>query len=1047
MRLRLFALAVLSGLMAYLGYEASVLRANTPGPAGDVLAFTGTEPGFLSTEGPSSSENYRISALSVFSNVALHVKDNYVDPSRISPKEMLLASLAEIERQVAEVLVEDLGDGRVRISVPDQQKIITVNDVESLWEINLKLREVFRFFEKHLPPQKDVRAVEYAAVNGALSTLDPHSVLLKPDAFSDMKTQTKGEFGGLGIVIAIREGKLTIMTPLEGTPATRAGLKSLDVITRIGDVSTVSMPIEEAVQKLRGPVQSKVTIWVQRKGWPEAKKFVLVREMIKIESVESRLLDDRIGYVRIKNFQQNTGHDLDEQIEKLEKEAKGPLRGVVVDLRNNPGGLLEQAIRVSDKFLSSGDIVTTVGYGNKLREPKRAQWSGSDVDYPVAVLVNNGSASASEIVAGALRNLDRAVIIGEQTFGKGSVQVLYEFADSLALKLTIAQYLTPGGISIQNVGVMPDIELRPAMIEKDSIRLYYTPDSHREATLDKHLDRQKPESEEPEAKATFALTYLVEQDKKEEPPKEDPDDEAAPPDNFREDYPIKLARKVLAGAGKTKRSETLAAAKKIMDDKAAEEEAHISEAIGKLGLDWSAAPAAPKPALSVDLKWVGLGDGRAQAGSELTIEATIKNQSPVTVGRLHAHLDSEHPALRGRELLFGTLAPGASKTASVLIRIPKDSPTRSDFVSLKLSSGDVPLENDAKLGLTTVAMPHPTFAYSYAIDDSERGDGDGVLEKGEGVDLVVLVTNVGQGDAEKTRVRLKSGAGEDLFLEQGLVENLTIPAGETRLARLKFKVRPEVSEKTKLPLELIIIDSSGQGWIEDEINLSAEAPDAQKAVKKKASGVTARDVTVYASARENGPMLGMLPKGSAINQSARVEGFARVELLGEPVGFVHADEIKPGRAAKKTVAELWPSRRAPEIKLEGQLGARVVDTAEIIVSGTITARVLKDMYVTLNDKKVYFSAPPTATTKASPGPTTTGEIERPSDESVRLPFQKPLALKEGVNKIQVVARVDERVLSVATALVLRRAKTEPAVAEARKDDKAARSTTVPRAPN
>ena len=135
----------------------------------------------------------------------------------------------------------------------------------------------------------------------------------------------------------------------------------------------------------------------------------------------------------------------------------------------------------------------------------------------------------------------------------------------------------------------------------------------------------------------------------------------------------------------------------------------------------------------------------------------------------------------------------------------------------------MPLENDAKLGLTTVAMPHPTFAYSYAIDDSERGDGDGVLEKGEGVDLVVLVTNVGQGDAEKTRVRLKSGAGEDLFLEQGLVENLTIPAGETRLARLKFKVRPEVSEKTKLPLELIIIDSSGQGWIEDEINLSAEA--------------------------------------------------------------------------------------------------------------------------------------------------------------------------------------------------------------------------------
>src|SRR5262245_26196695 len=228
MRLRLMILVALSGLMAWGGYQASVLRAGAL-PPGDVLASAGGEPGiFTGNENGSSAENYRISTLNVFSNVALHVKDNYVDPARIDPKELLVAALYRVEREVAEVLVEDLGGGKLRISVPGQQKVVTVNDVQSLWEINLKLREVFRFFEKYLPPQKDMRAVEYAAVNGALSTLDPHSVLLKPEDFAEMKTSTKGEFGGLGIVIAVEDGKLTIISPLDGTPASRASLRAMD---------------------------------------------------------------------------------------------------------------------------------------------------------------------------------------------------------------------------------------------------------------------------------------------------------------------------------------------------------------------------------------------------------------------------------------------------------------------------------------------------------------------------------------------------------------------------------------------------------------------------------------------------------------------------------------------------------------------------------------------------------------------------------------------------------------------------------------------------
>lgn len=1049
MRSRLTILLVLVGLTAFAVHRVTVVRAEqAAAPSAqpsEVLALSGSDPGiFTNSDGPGGSDDYRISSLSVFSNVALHVKDNYVEPSRIDPKAMLVAALEEVERQVAEVWVEEAGPGKVKISVPGQQKIITVDDVESLWEINLKLREVFRFFEKHLPPQKDMRAVEYAAVNGALSTLDPHSVLLKPEAFADMKTSTKGEFGGLGIVISVRDGKLTVMNPLDNTPATRAGLRSYDVITRIGDVSTVSMPIDEAVGKLRGPVGSKVTIWVQRKSWPEARKFVLTREIIKIESVESRLLEDRVGYVRIKNFQQNTGRDLDDHLDKLSKAASksGGLRGVVLDLRNNPGGLLDQAIRVSDKFLATGDIVTTVGYGNKLREPKRAQWSGTDMELPLVVLVNNGSASASEIVAGALKNLDRAVVVGERSFGKGSVQVLYDFADNSALKLTIAQYLTPGGISIQNVGVTPDLALKPAVLAKDGVRLYYEPDQHREASLDKHLDRAKSD-EEVEAKPAQELTYLYEVDEKDEAApaaEEDEGDEEAPPDTFREDYPIKLARQALVTAGKPKRSEMLAAMESLIATRRTDEARRVTEAITKLGMDWTPASATPSPkaAVTAELKLVGANAaGRIAAGTEVSIEARVTNVGDTPVAQLHGRLDTDHPAFRGRELLFGTLAPGASSTWSITARIPKEAASRSDIITLALASHDVALDSTAKLPVITEYVPHPMFAYSWSLDDSERGDGDGVLEKDEGVDLVVYVTNVGPGAADKVSLRLKSAAGEDLFLERGRAEIGAIAPGETRVGKLGFNVRAQQSvEGGKLPLELTIHDPSTGEWLEDELAVIAEPPSAAKLVKRKAQPVVATQETpVWSAAREGAPTLGFLPKGAGVSVVAKLDQRLKVELPEGGVAWVREGDVRPGKPAKKLPTDFVPARRPASIELEGEVGGRTVDTDTIVLSGQVVGRSVRDLYILSNYEKVYYASGPAPA--ASTGP-------RPREDAVRLPFSKQLALKEGLNKIVLVARVDERVITYRTLFVSRLpAAAGPAVAEAAAPSPSAKSLARP----
>ena len=1048
------ALTAACGLMAWSGYKISHLRAGveTP-PLADVLAAAGEESGFLaSAAGAGGDRSYRISALSVFSNVALHVKDNYVEPSRISPKDMLESALNEIERQIAEVVVEDVGRGRLSIRVMDQEKVIAIDDVESLWEINLKLREVFRFFEKTLPPQEDMRAIEYAAVNGALSTLDPHSVLLKPEAFQDMKTSTKGEFGGLGIVISIRDAKLTVISPVDGTPASRAGLKAGDVISRIGDVSTVSMAIEEAVRMLRGPEGSKVTIWVDRKGWPDPRRYVIVRERIKIESVESRLLSGDVGYIRIKNFQQNTGKDLEVQLEGLSKKAKGPLKGLVLDLRNNPGGLLEQAIRVSDKFLTSGDIVTTVGYGNKLREPKRARWSGTESDLPIAVLVNKGSASASEIVAGALKNLDRAVIIGETSFGKGSVQVLYDFADNSALKLTIAQYLTPGGISIQNTGVEPDVSLTPAWVGEEGVRLFYKPEGHREKNLDKHLD-QRGEKQSRNDGPAYDLTYLLEKTS----------DEDAPLDAFREDYPIKLGRELLLAAGTNSGRKIVERGKTFMRSRTAAQGQKIAAELAKLDVDWRARPddaalVAPKvevlmsirPAPPEEPKGKGKNKGKGkakgkaaakkpggpkpiatamtsatvEAGSNIIVEATVRNLADAPMYRVHGTLASEHPAFKGREMMFGYIAPKSSKTWRVKTKVPKEAASRSDVVTLALEDDRGTTGAAGNISVVTKYVPHPQLSYHYVIDDSERGDGDGILEVGEGADFVVVVTNTGPGVADEVSLRLKSAAKEDLFLERGRSTVGRVGPAETKVGRLKFRVPKAQSGRGVLPVELTIYDAGTSEWIEDRIDLVAKPASKGwfKPVKKAARARS--DLQVRAWAEKDAPIIATMRKGADLPTVGATRSMVKVLMQDGLTGWIPTSSVKLRRLRKRTGAKTrlayHPLRRPPTIELQGELAGSVVSTETVFLTGKIYGRKLRDMYVLLNDDKVFFASGPELAKDAAKKPTP-GAWTAPEEQAAVLPFEVPLKLKEGLNKVLVVARLDEQVISYRSLFVSRAA--------------------------
>jgi carboxyl-terminal processing protease len=266
-----------------------------------------------------------------------------------------------------------------------------------------------------------------------LSTLDPHSMLLEPRVYREMTVQTRGVFGGLGFVIAMRDGNLTVMRVLRNTPAQRAGIRAKDVISRIEEQSTINMDLQDAVDRLRGKPHTRINITVARAGWTEPKRISLVREIINIESVpQARLLEGGVGYVKLATFAANASKDLSAAIQQQRTQAGGNLRGLIVDLRGNGGGLLEQAIQIGDLFLSEGVIVKTVGGGDgrRVNEVKEAHADPGDLTgLPLVVLVNNASASASEIVAGALRGNNRALVLGRQTFGKGSVQVLYDFSD------------------------------------------------------------------------------------------------------------------------------------------------------------------------------------------------------------------------------------------------------------------------------------------------------------------------------------------------------------------------------------------------------------------------------------------------------------------------------------------------------------------------------------------------------------------------------------------------------------------------------------------
>jgi carboxyl-terminal processing protease len=940
-----------------------------------------------------------LTKLLVMNRVIHQVNDDYVDPTRIDHQRMMLAGLDAIQKDVPPVLVHYReGAETLKVQVNTAESEFKVSDVSSPWELAGRFREVFAFLQQELKDEEDIELsrVEYSAVNGMLKTLDPHTVLLLPDQFKEMQTSTRGEFGGLGIVISVRDGHLTVIRPIEDTPASRAGLQRGDRIVKINKESTLNMPLGEAVNRLRGKPGSDVTIFIRRKNkadkWGNPRPVKLTRDNIQIASVEHRMLRDSVGYVQIKNFQGNTDRDLRNALAALHKKR---MVGLVLDLRGNPGGLLDQAVQVADTFLDDGPIVTTSSQDPRERTEEFAERGGTEPRYPIVLLINGQSASASEIVAGALKNHDRALIIGEQSFGKGSVQVLYRLQDESALKLTVAQYLTPGDVSIQGVGIVPDIAISPMTVDKENMDLKVDEFFLREGDLEAHLthasatDSQRP---------TVVMGYYLNAQLRQRLIESEPDEEE---NKDQENFLIRFSRNLVVSAKSPKRLQMLRGSEPIIERVQKQETEKVVRDLDKLGIDWSVGPDKGPSKVRVVAK-TSSGDKPTRAGDPFSLQVEVTNEGEHPLYQLRATTQSDNAWFDGRELVFGKLAPGQTRSWTTTLghcstedekrvcRVPRNMIDRADAIVVELEEAHGHAPEPVEVRAIIQALPKPRFAYGLQVADNIRGNGDGRVQRGEQVTLYFTVKNISDVDSFEVQANLQNKSGAGVLLHDGRFRRDTLAAGEDWVVPFTFQVLPDFADE-EATLLFGIVDTELGAAAGHKLNVPISQQEGPVA-KLQASRVVSLQSGTEVRERpdDSAPVIAIVEEPVRLPQTATSGAFARIRLAGGRPGWVAANAVSPaeGKVSKDPPLAWTTGNASPEIEIAA-LDSYVTRDEVFRVQGMATdGQRVRDLYISTSRHKVYY------------------ESNQGSTNPRELAFDAEIPVHPGMNSIMVVARED-----------------------------------------
>ena len=696
----------------------------------------------------------------LLAEVLMHLQLDYVHPEKLDPEKLLQGALTELERMVPEVWVvaklrNKSKEPRLEIRVEKETSVLPVSELHGLYDLHIALQKL----TKHLLQTKiqlTQLKIEQLFARGILNRLDSYSVLLPIDIYQEFNINIGGQFAGVGLVVGTREGQLTVIAPMDGSPAALAGMKPLDRIVAVDDEKTEHLTLDEILHRLRGEIGTPVTLSVLRKGHTKTLTFELLREEIQLESVETFDLESDIQtvrYVRIKNFQKDTSLELKNKLGDLNK-----IDGLILDLRNNPGGLLEEAIRVSDLFLQGKQrIVSTKGPSvSTIHDAKQLFAGGHLQSIPLVVLINRGSASASEIVAAALKQNERAIVIGEQSFGKGTVQTLWDLKDGSGLKLTIGEYLTPSGHSIHNIGVMPSLRLIPVSVPESKGN--QSGDADQQQTIAQERFRLLPEVEVDSTvnySDILQLRYLSSHTSLLD------DAEIIEKDVIIEklnaDIFVKIAKHVLQKWNPQNINSTL---QKIALEFEQQEAEKIAKALTLHGIDWSLIPDQKTP-IPETLKLTWLAEEVSEDLVRLKVQ--LRNLGDISGQRLIVVTKAGNVLLDGLEFPIGKLPTDEVKSRTLNVKFSAGMMEETEPLELELFDHNLKKLKSVRLQLNFSPKRISSFKLKMRIFDNgkfgSRGNADGKVQSGETIALAFELENKGQKTVPELLLKIRGTDG------------------------------------------------------------------------------------------------------------------------------------------------------------------------------------------------------------------------------------------------------------------------------------------------
>ena len=775
----------------------------------------------------------------LLAEVLMHLQLDYVEPEKLDPESLLQGALTELGRMIPEVtVVPELQDKTLgpvlNISFKTEKTLLQVSKIAGLYDLHIALQMLMkRLLEMN--PQLTQLKIEQMFVRGILTQLDDYSVLLPQEIYNEFNINIGGQFAGVGLVVGTRDDQLTVIAPMDGSPAALAGMKPLDRIVAVDGEKTEHMTLDEILHRLRGNIGTPVTLSVLRKGHSKALQFELLREDIKVESVETYDLSSSkqtVSYVRIKNFQNDTSRELKNKLGSLNM-----VDGLILDLRNNPGGLLEEAIRVSDLFLPGKKrIVSTKGtVVSSVHDAKQFFAAEHLLNIPLVLLINRGSASAAEIVAAALKQNERAIVIGEQSFGKGTVQTLWDLKDGSGLKLTIGEYLTPSGRSIHNIGVMPNLRLIPVTVpelkngetELGRQEIFTT---EKRFGLLSNFDAENRVNDLDE----FSISYLS------HTPILNEDSEII--DNnlkiekLKADIFVKTAEQLLS---QWNPKNTNSVIQKIYREAEQKESEIITEALSKHGIDWSLNPfiKSATPEMLI-LTW----SAEMISTDLLRVKVNLLNSGKIDAQRLIAVTRASNGILDSLEFPIGKLVSEEKTSRTIDVKIPAGMMEEHEPVEILLFDHNLKKLKSVRRQLHFSPKRNHSFWLRMKIFDNgrfgSRGNGDGRVQIGETIALSFKIENKSKSTVPELLLKLRGTEGA-FRINRGKLLLKNLEPHKKQKDYFLFKSLMDSGTLGKISLEMVDIKSGTPGivylW-----NLNNMLPE-QKLVTPELLGVSWQD--------------------------------------------------------------------------------------------------------------------------------------------------------------------------------------------------------------